>query len=61
MSLYLLFPTFLIINFSIFCILYICMHEPEMIRQIFFRFLISDKSSAVLFNSLLIPGIKRNN
>jgi len=34
--LFLLVAIFLIINFSIFCFLYIWTYEPDMLRQIFF-------------------------
>ena len=34
--LFLLVATFLVINFSIFCFLHICMYEPDMFCQIFF-------------------------
>ena len=34
--LFLLVAAFLIINFSLFCFLHICMYEPDMFCQIFF-------------------------
>jgi len=37
---FLLVATFLIINFSIFCFLYMRINEPNMFRQIFFPFIL---------------------
>jgi len=54
----LLVATFLIINFSIFCFLHICMFEPDMFRQIFFPVGFSSPVNAPhgFLNNLLIPG-----